>query len=842
MADRDYTITGPGGRELTITGPDNATPAQLRAAAEKAFSMATSAPVAQPDAGGGLEAKLRAGIQPVANVVAGAVRGAGSIGATLLAPFDMAKDAIDGKGLSLESNRQRRADMDNALRDLGADPDSTAYKAGKLGGEIAGTAGTGGVLANAITRVAPAAAVAMPGAVNAIRSAGFTAGAKAPGVAGALANTATRAAGGAITGAASAGLVNPEDAVTGALVGGALPPALQVAGAAGRKVAELVRSVRSGIPSGAADMMRALGIKDADIPAVVAQLRGAETLVPGAPPTVAQVLQTPQASVLQRVVYDSAGGSTLQNKIAQQGSARVAALERVAPTEAEGIASARQNLGESVSRFANSADQAARARTSEIYKSIPQDEAALYLPDLGAIRDKYFGPAVFTDRAAVDAAVSTAKKVGGTELPAVAATRGGASPRSLAQAVRRAGGVSITENNGLRGEVAGLREDLKNIVRVNGGLSPERMAMKMREAGYLESESADDLFRALREEATGNRQFSIADDLSRTYQSAADAAMGDAPGAASIPKKITLGDFEDLRKSIGQEQRAAASSGNATSAKALGDMKAALDSRIDEVVRGDGAIDENLPIAWADALTKARQAKVDQVQRFRTGPQAALFKVGSDGQPAVQGGEVAAKFWGNRPGLADDVESFKRLVGDNPQLLGQFRSMVTTSGAATADAAGNLTTKFSKWVDQSLPGLKSAFKPEDVTALQRIAQDIDRAAAAQKLGTSLGGSNTYQNAQNALSLGLLDSPMLSRAASMVPGVRLVADPALAGIRDSARKARANQLAALLADPDETARALEMLATNRAASGRANPLIDALGVSGLRAAPVAAGSR
>ena len=49
------------------------------------------------------------------NLVGGAVRGAGSIGATILAPYDMARDALDGKGLSLESNRQRRADMTAGL-------------------------------------------------------------------------------------------------------------------------------------------------------------------------------------------------------------------------------------------------------------------------------------------------------------------------------------------------------------------------------------------------------------------------------------------------------------------------------------------------------------------------------------------------------------------------------------------------------------------------------------------------------------------------------------------------------------------------------------------------------
>ena len=54
-------------------------------------------------------------LQGAGNLGAGLVRGAGSIGATLVAPWDMMSDAIAGKGLSLESNRQRRADMDSAL-------------------------------------------------------------------------------------------------------------------------------------------------------------------------------------------------------------------------------------------------------------------------------------------------------------------------------------------------------------------------------------------------------------------------------------------------------------------------------------------------------------------------------------------------------------------------------------------------------------------------------------------------------------------------------------------------------------------------------------------------------
>lgn len=156
--------------------------------------------------------------QQAGNVAAGAVRGAGSIGATLLAPIDIAKDALAGKGLSLDSNRQRRSDMDAALTDFGAQPDSLAYQGGKLGGEVAGTLGTGGALANAITRVAPKVAASVPALVDALRTGGMSANG-ATGIGGA----AIRAVGGAVNGAASSALVNPEDAGAGAITGAAAP-------------------------------------------------------------------------------------------------------------------------------------------------------------------------------------------------------------------------------------------------------------------------------------------------------------------------------------------------------------------------------------------------------------------------------------------------------------------------------------------------------------------------------------------------------------------------------------------------------------------------------------------
>lgn len=174
--------------------------------------------------------------QGATNLAAGAIRGAGSIGATILAPADMLNDAMAGKGWSLESNRQRRAMMDAGLQRgipyflPPAETDSLMYKGGKLGAEVAGTAGAGGVLAKGVSMI-PGVATKAPLLAEALRSGGLSLGGTTGNK---LADMGLRVAGGSLSGGAAAGMVNPEDAPEGAVIGGALPVGVKAAGLAGQ--------------------------------------------------------------------------------------------------------------------------------------------------------------------------------------------------------------------------------------------------------------------------------------------------------------------------------------------------------------------------------------------------------------------------------------------------------------------------------------------------------------------------------------------------------------------------------------------------------------------------------
>lgn len=160
------------------------------------------------------------------DAIGGTVRGVGSFGATLISPFE-----------SGQENAERRAGIGQGLTSLiGSNPDSMAYKTNKILAEIAGTGGVGSLIGKGLAMI-PGAVKALPTLLPAITTGGMTAnGAK--GVYG----MANRVAGGAVSGAATAGLVDPKDAGEGMMLGGATPVAFKTTGMAGQAIGDAFAS------------------------------------------------------------------------------------------------------------------------------------------------------------------------------------------------------------------------------------------------------------------------------------------------------------------------------------------------------------------------------------------------------------------------------------------------------------------------------------------------------------------------------------------------------------------------------------------------------------------------
>lgn len=224
---------------------------------------------------GGLKASLPA------MAGAGLYRGFRDVTDTVLGLGASAADAVAPKANTLSSivtgeRPTYRAAADAASAQGKADYDATygdspLASTFRLGGNIAATLPVGGVLAKGVEAI-PKVGAAVPQFVNALRTGGMRTGAPAAATVkqGAV-QLANRMAGGAGTGFASAGLVNPDDAGLGAIIGGALPGATKVAGVAGNLIGKGARATGRAIVGDVAPEVvalaqraKALGI---DIPA-----------------------------------------------------------------------------------------------------------------------------------------------------------------------------------------------------------------------------------------------------------------------------------------------------------------------------------------------------------------------------------------------------------------------------------------------------------------------------------------------------------------------------------------------------------------------------------------------
>lgn len=163
----------------------------------------------------------------------GALRGAAGIGNTLLTPVRAAANAVapeSGVTGYLNAMKSGAEDLDRQ------NADSNYYKGAKLGTELAMTYPVGGVLSKVAAKAVPALTTVAPNFLAALETGGMRGG-----------NALTRAAGGAITGAATAGIIDPQDAWKGAVAGGVLPTAVKAAGVVGNSIGNLAANAIGGL-------------------------------------------------------------------------------------------------------------------------------------------------------------------------------------------------------------------------------------------------------------------------------------------------------------------------------------------------------------------------------------------------------------------------------------------------------------------------------------------------------------------------------------------------------------------------------------------------------------------
>ena len=166
---------------------------------------------------------------PIEAISQGVISGGGNVvlGGQRLLGMGLEKVGAKDTGTFLQEDAARRLAQSQATVAPFKQEFPVLTGAGELGGEVLGTGPVGMAIAAPLRAIPATAPLA-----QAIRTGGFSGG-----------NLATRAAGGAVTGGATAALLNPAEAETGALVGGAVgavaPAAVNLLAKGASKIADI---------------------------------------------------------------------------------------------------------------------------------------------------------------------------------------------------------------------------------------------------------------------------------------------------------------------------------------------------------------------------------------------------------------------------------------------------------------------------------------------------------------------------------------------------------------------------------------------------------------------------
>ena len=413
--------------------------------------------------------------------------------------------------------------------------------------------------------------------------------------------------------------------------------------------------------------------------------------------------------------------------------------------------------------------------------------------------------------------------------------------QNLEPAVRAAGGI-----RGRSGELRdlGIKESgTTGLINNKSGQAEDLLAEEMYRRGFISDPDPRTLLDALRN--GGGRKIYANDAVENNgLQRMLEGGMGDAPGAEIIAKPVTFDQVQNLRGSLNQAWKSASMSGSNQEAAALKGMIAEIDSSVNAVSNGKGSPDDYFPPDVVNNWREALAAHAMKKQRFDTGPQARMFRQGSDGQSAIQGAEIPREFFNSRTSQIEDAKAFQRLTQDNPQLVNALKSYAMTDAAQQTTKDGMLSfNKFDKWMDSRAGAIKNTMTESDQALLKEVLQGV-KASDFAATGGMAKGSNTEQNrqaAQRAIGSGLLDSSVANVLFAKTPIIGQFTGPMLDGLRKSSQASKAQTLGGLLADPEIFSAELRKLLA-RQQPGQLRGLLREPGLSarGYRAAPILRG--
>ena len=757
----------------------------------------------------------------------------------------------------LDYNKARE-DFD-AQQAAGQDP--TAYKIMKEGIKLGATLPVGGIAGGGIKTLAaaPALDIVAPRVAGwlgklgaATESGGFgaleaTAAPKAVGLlpraAQMAANTGTRAAGGAIQGAAQSAAMG-EDPLTGGIVGAMVPTALRPFGMAAQFGGGVVRDV-FGTPQIAKDARKIItevgGYKTPEeIAAVEQRLRGGDPngqQVPGArfpfqdtPQTVPQVLDDNARIAQLGRSLTNAGDTSLLAVEQAQDVARAAAIEGVAPT-ADTVGEAAANFGRVATPQITAGEQAAHKGANKLYgvlDSATQD-AGMTLPfdALDATKQRLAGPGT-VDTQAIDAVLGEANKIGKETIPGVkplAKAETADNSRTLAQEVRAQGGIRNTNKDGtphdLQGEIDHVRTFTKNIVNnQKGSKTIDDMAETLHQQGRLPDSDPDTLLNHLRDPDLANAKLTAVEDPERAFRAQYEASQGELP---TPPTKWWTSWCHSSRCATcvcpwATPPRRPRSFGDMQQHATLVAMIEDLDKKMGDVAAGAGLHPgEQLSASQLKAFEDARAAWGKYQKTYHEGSVSPLFKVGGDGRPMKEGAELAPHFFSSRGSAAEDV---KGLLGVADQkTLEAIKSYATTGLAGKQIATtGDLSAAgMRKWIDAHDQALKTLMTPAEHYRLKAVVADAEHAARVKSLGKAVG-SNTEQNqiATQTLGPGWLESGLLKKGLLKLGPLAPLGEAMRRGAAGAATKSNVERIGELMANPDKLA---EAVAAYRTASAR-----------------------